>query len=99
MAGNYTAFGRVDPLVSETDDAVAIIGPGEEIHLEFEAPADPPAPGWTRVLVLETSGWAKDMDLYTQHGDTLAPLPNSGLPAAARERLHATYNTRYRDGR
>jgi hypothetical protein len=48
--------------------------------------------------VLETNGWAKDMDLYTADGMTLEPLPVSGKPAARREALHRQYNTRYRSG-
>jgi tetratricopeptide (TPR) repeat protein len=97
MAGHYTAFGPALELVDHVDDAVAVIGPGEEVHLEFEAPPAPP-PGWRRRVVLETNGWAKDMDLYTQNGETVGPLPSTGKPAAARDRLHAKYNTRYRSG-
>lgn len=96
MAGNYTAFGPAEPLVASRDDAVAIIGPGEEVHLEFAAPAAPPPAGWRRRLVLEADGWAKDMDLYTRDGATVAPLP--GRPSPAREALHARFNTRYADG-
>jgi hypothetical protein len=98
MAGFYTRLGPVDDLVSEADDALAIIGPGDEIHLEFEAPAEPP-PGWTRRLVLESRGWTKDMDLYTKDGETLAPLPETGHDPARRQALHAAYNLRWRDGR
>ena len=98
MAGLYTRLGPAEALVAERDDALAIIGPGEEIHLEFPAPAAPPA-GWTRRLVLETYGWTKDMDLYTQDGETLGPLPAAGLDPGRREALHAAYNDRWRDGR
>lgn len=98
MAGLYTRIGPVDALVAETDDALAIIGPGEEIHLEFVPPPAPP-PGWSRRLVLETHGWTKDMDLYTKDGETLDPLPETGRDPARRQALHAAYNTRWRDGR
>jgi hypothetical protein len=98
MAGFYTRFGAVDELVAGADDALAIIGPGEEIHLEFAAPPAPP-PGWTRRLVLEARGWAKDMDLYTKDGETLAPLPATGRDPQRRNALHAEYNTRWMDGR
>ena len=98
MAGHYTRLGPVDELVAQADDALAIIGPGEEIHLEFAAPPPPPT-GWTRRLVLETHGWSKDMDLYTKDGETLAPLPETGQDQARRDALHAAYNTRWRDGR
>jgi len=97
MAGQYTRLGRVDELVSAVDDAVAIIGPGEEIQLDFAAVTAPDA-GWNRFFVLETNGWAKDMDLFTRDGDTVGPLPSTGKPEAVRDRLHARYNTRYQAG-
>lgn len=77
---------------------MAIIGPGEEVHLEFDAAAPPP-PGWRRYFVLETRGWAKDMDLYTRDGETVGPLPSTGKPEAVRDQLHERYNTRYQSGR
>jgi hypothetical protein len=94
--GWYTAFGPVDELVAAEDHAVAIFGPGEEVHLEFEAPAEGPPDGWTRRLVLETRGWCKDMDLYTKDGETVEPLPGRATPA--RDALHRRYNTRYQAG-
>jgi tetratricopeptide (TPR) repeat protein len=98
MAGRYTRFGPAQELVRSVDDAVAVIGPGEELHLEFDAPEDAPRSGWTRRFVLETNGWAKDMDLFTKDGETVGPVPDTGLPAALRDALHARYNTRYRRG-
>jgi hypothetical protein len=97
-AGNYTAFGPATELVAATDDAVAIIGPGEELHLEFAVPDAAPPAGWTRRILLETNGWAKDMDLYTRDGTTVAPLPAVSNNTAARDGLHAKYNTRYQSG-
>jgi hypothetical protein len=96
--GYYTRFGEATELVAETDDAVAIIGPGESVHLEFATPFRPPQPGWTRRLLLETNGWAKDMDMYTRDGTTVAPLPGTGNMTTTRDALHARYNTRYRSG-
>ena len=96
--GFYTRFGVVNELVETTDDAVAIFGPGEEIHLEFMAPKEAVTEGWTRRLVLETVGWCKDMDLYTGDGATVGPLPSTGAPNALRDRLHRRYNTRYQRG-
>ena len=89
QAGHYTEFGAVDELLAEEDEALAIIGPGEEIHVEFSAELPALAEGWTRRFVLETRGWAKDMDLYTRDRDTLAPLP---VPAASE--LHRKFNRR-----
>ncbi len=95
--GHYTAFGDVIELVTERDDALAIFGPGEEIHLEYGAPDAPPA-GWTRRLVFETDGWCKDMDLYTATGETLAPIPSAGIGGEAARALNSRYNVRYAAG-
>ena len=96
--GFYTRFGAVEELVGTADDAVAIFGPGEEIHVEFEAPETGAPKGWTRRLVLETVGWCKDMDLYTGDGSTVGPLPETGRPVEPRDRLHRRFNTRYQRG-
>jgi hypothetical protein len=103
--GFYTQYGPILPLISQTDDAVAIFGPGEEISLEFSASAQPLAQGWTRQFVLESSGWCKDMDLYTQHGEMVDPLPvressseSNSQARARREDLHREFNTRFMAG-
>ncbi|MEX2121578.1 MAG: FG-GAP-like repeat-containing protein [Pirellulales bacterium] len=101
-AGYYTDYGPVEPLLRATDDALAIFGPGEELHLEFEPLRTGPRPGWTRHFVLEAAGWCKDMDLYTKHPDTVEPLPEGqaeqGLDPSARSTLHRAYQTRYQSG-
>lgn len=98
-AGHYTRLGPVTELVAAHDDGVAVIGPGEEVHLQFrdDLPALPA--GWSRRFVLETRGWAKDMDLFTRDGETVAPMPSSGRPPAPRDALHGRYLTRYLGGR
>ncbi|MEE9129008.1 MAG: FG-GAP-like repeat-containing protein [Phycisphaerales bacterium] len=98
MTGNYTAFGPVSELVSETDNALAIFGPGEEIHFEFDALGDDPPAGWTRCFVFETRGWCKDMDLYTKDGETVGPVPMTGVGTPGRDQVHRNYNTRYESG-
>src|SRR5690606_15445173 len=35
LAGNYTAFGEATELLAAADGALAIIGPGEELHFTF----------------------------------------------------------------
>ena len=94
-AGDYTAFGPAEELVRNVDDALAIIGPGEEVHLEFDASLPPPPPGWVRYFVFESNGWAKDMDLYTRDGETVEPVPSSGQPVTIADQLHQLYNVRY----
>ena len=101
MPGFYTDFGPVTELLSEHDDALAIIGPGEEVHMKFAKPV-PPAAGNRQWLVLEARGYAKDMDLYTAHGESVGPLPVSLSLAAQddkRNDLHSRYNTRFQAGR
>jgi Flp pilus assembly protein TadD len=99
--GFYTEFGRCDELVTREDNALAIFGPGEEIELRYDAGVLPPlADGWSLRFVLEARGWCKDMDLYTEDGETLEPLPMGESPHASdREALHQRFNTRYESGR
>jgi Flp pilus assembly protein TadD len=96
--GFYTAFGDALELLSAADDASAIIGPGEGIHLEFVAPAAALPPGWSRIYVLETEGWCKDMDLYTKDGATLEPIPAAGRASSATAMLRSMHNTRFAAG-
>ena len=98
--GEYSAFGPVTELVRKTDDAVAIIGPGEEVELRFAAPADALPAGWRRRYVLEVRGWAKDMDLYTYDGGTVGPMPVRDATGGTqqRDRLHEQYHTRFQSG-
>jgi hypothetical protein len=95
--GAYTAEGTVTELLSAADGAVAVIGPGEEVHLEFDASLPAVPPGWTRRFVLDARGWCKDMDLYTKDGDTVDPLP--GRRASDAAALQQRYTTRYESGR
>lgn len=102
LPGFYTELGPALPLVADEDDALAIIGPGEELHARFAVPASPPPAGWGRHYVLETRGYAKDMDLYTRDGDAVGPLPvkfgdDPERSARARE-LHDRFNTRFQAG-
>lgn len=99
QAGWYTAFGDVADLVTTRDDLLAVYGPGEEVLLGFTPPpADPPA-GWRRRVVLDVTGWCKDMDLFTRDGDTVGPLPSSDGDADAAARRHEPTRTRYEAGR
>lgn len=94
-SGLYTAFGDATELLAEHDDALVIVGPGEAVTMSFAAPKHS---GKRHRLVLETRGWAKDMDLYTNEGGTVGPLPASGRDPAIRAALHKQYNTRLQSG-
>ena len=99
-AGFYTNFGPMLPLIQNVDDAVAIIGPGEEVQFEFADDLPDLPTGWTRRYVLEANGWCKDMDLFTENGGTLGPLPKrdaneDGAGNSRRDELHQEFNQRY----
>lgn len=76
QVGNYTRYGDVTPLIERTDNKFIIFGSGDEVSVEFD-PSNlaPPQPGWTRDFFFYADGFAKDMDFYAAHGDTVAPLP------------------------
>lgn len=99
LPGFHTAYGDCLELVAAIDDAVAIVGPGEEVRLRFVPPPPPPA-GFTRRWVFETEGWCKDMDLFTGDGESLEPLPlrDPAAVAPARDELHRRFQTRWAEG-
>jgi Tfp pilus assembly protein PilF len=74
--GNYTRYGDVTDLMKKTDDEYVIFGSGDEVSVAFDATHLPDLPsGWTRDYFLYANGFAKDMDFYAAHGDTVTPLP------------------------
>lgn len=96
-AGFYTRFGDALELVRDTEGALVIIGPGEELRLDFPLPQESAPEGWTRRYVMEANGWSKDMDLYTKDGDSVAPVPGDET-SERRATLHGRYNGRYQEG-
>ena len=99
--GNYSITGDVTPLVVHTDSALAIVGSGEEVHMRFK-PLPQTGHEVNRRMVLDVRGWAKDMDLYTQDGSTVEPLPElpnlSDAELANRDTLHDQFNVRFQSG-
>lgn len=107
IAGAFTRFGDVLPLLRSADDRYVILAPGDEVTVEFDAAsAGAPPPGWRRTFLLYTDGWIKDADLNTAFGNTVEPLPFHAMTAyphapgesyptdAARQRYLREYNTR-----
>jgi tetratricopeptide (TPR) repeat protein len=107
IEGAFTRFGDVRSLLRNPDDMYAIMAPGDEITLEFDASeAGTPPPGWRRTFLLYSDGWIKDADLNTAFGNTVEPLPFHAIksypyPAtdsypsdSAHARYRRDYNTR-----
>ena len=75
-AGTYTRFGDVLPLLTATDDKLAVFGSGDEVRLDFDPSNLPALPaGWVRDYFFAANGYEKDMDFYAAEGNTVAPLP------------------------
>ena len=82
MSGRLTRTGDVAPLLRDDDDQLCLVGPGDEVRLEFDAKLAPPLPeGWTRAFILRSIGYCKDADPFTAASDTVGPLPWRGMPA------------------
>ncbi|MBI3817339.1 MAG: VCBS repeat-containing protein [Planctomycetes bacterium] len=87
--GDYTKYGDVRALLDADDDQFVIFHHGDDLKLVFDASLAPKlAPGMTRTFLLDSSGWAKDMDPNTFAPSTVYPLPfhgMSGYPYAEKE--------------
>jgi hypothetical protein len=74
--GTYTRYGDVLPLLTATDDKLAVFGSGDEVHLDFDPSNLPALPsGWVRDYFFAANGYEKDMDFYAADGNYVAPLP------------------------
>ena len=103
FSGNYTAYGVVTPLLTETDDKFAIFAGGDELDVRFTA--DSPPAGQSRRYLLYANGYYKATgNIDIPH--TVAPLPfatmsNYPYPAgenypsdAGHDEYLLNYNTR-----
>ena len=74
--GTYTRYGDVLPLLTATDDKLAVFGSGDEVRLDFDPSYLPALPkGWVRDYFFAANGYEKDMDFYAAEGNFVAPLP------------------------
>jgi tetratricopeptide (TPR) repeat protein len=74
--GTYTRYGDVLPLLTATDDKLAVFGSGDEVQLDFDPAKLPVLPkGWVRDYFFAANGYEKDMDFYAAEGNYVAPLP------------------------
>ncbi len=83
IAGAFTRFGDVLPLLTTRDDHLVVMHPGDEIELAFAVPPAPLPAGWVRDFVLYNVGWDKDCDMNTVYGETSEPLPFRDMTAYA----------------
>jgi len=110
-AGTYTRYGDVLPLLTATDDKLAVFGSGDEVRLDFDPAHLPALPaGWVRDYFFAANGYEKDMDFYAADGNYVAPLPFLNMreyPYPSRESFplddsHVNYlleyNTRHMSG-
>jgi hypothetical protein len=80
LTGNLTRYGDVSPLLRKDDDQLCLVGPGDEVRIEFDAKSVPPVQaGWTRSFVLRAVGYCKDADPFTATSDTIGPMPWKGM--------------------
>ncbi|WP_158749234.1 FG-GAP-like repeat-containing protein [Acidobacterium sp. S8] len=74
LAGYYTRYGDVRPLLRGIDDRYVIMNAGDEMSLRFAASPSPPA-GWVRDYVIAGDGWIKDGDYNSTYSQTVLPYP------------------------
>ena len=77
--GRFTRYGSVDPLLTSLDDHLVVMGPGDELTVEFAAPDAPLPEGWVRDFVLYNVGWDKDANLNTVYGQSSEPYPFAAM--------------------
>ncbi|MCX6321064.1 MAG: FG-GAP-like repeat-containing protein [Bacteroidia bacterium] len=80
LSGNYTRYGNVLPLLTESDNKYIISNAGDETSIEFDAKGLPELKkGWKRDFLIHSVGWVKDGDINTALGNTVLPLPFHGM--------------------
>ena len=80
LTGNYTRYGDVLPLLTESDNKYIISNAGDETSVKFNATGLPELKkGWSRDFMIHSVGWVKDGDLNTAYGNTVLPLPFHGM--------------------
>jgi len=80
LTGNYTRYGNVLPLLTESDNKYIISNAGDETTVRFDYKELPELKdGWKRDFLIHSVGWVKDGDLNTAFGGTVLPLPFHGM--------------------
>jgi hypothetical protein len=80
LTGNYTRYGEVKSLLTESDNKYIISNAGDETTVEFDENSLPELKkGWKRDFLIHSVGWVKDGDINTAFGKTVLPLPFHGM--------------------
>jgi len=80
--GKHTRYGDVRPLLLETDDMYAIMAPGDETVIDFQAERAPDLPeGWVRDFIFYADGFMKDIRYRVAYAGWVEPLPFHGMTA------------------
>jgi hypothetical protein len=75
IGGRFTRYGDTFELLTEHDDRMVVMSPGDELTLFFAVPEEPVPEGWVREFVLTNVGYDKDANLNTIYGQSSEPLP------------------------
>lgn len=75
IGGRFTRYGDTFELLTEHDDRMVVMSPGDELTLFFAVPEEPVPEGWARDFVLTNVGYDKDANLNTIYGQSSEPLP------------------------
>ncbi len=107
LTGNYTRYGDVQPLLTESDNKYIISNAGDETTVKFDAKGLPELKkGWKRDFLIHSVGWVKDGDINTALGNAVLPLPFHGMSSyppsendiypsnPELQKYHKDYNTR-----
>jgi tetratricopeptide (TPR) repeat protein len=94
LSGNYTRYGDVLPLITESDNKYIITNAGDETSVDFDTKLLPALKdGWKRDFLIHSIGWVKDGDLNTATGNTVLPLPFHGMNSYPPSENHVYPNT------
>ena len=77
FTGNYTKYGDVTPLLTQTDDKFVIFAGGEELDVRFSADSQPPVGKARRYLVYANGYYKATGNVDISH--TVEPLPFASM--------------------
>jgi hypothetical protein len=58
---------------------MVVMGPGDELTVQFSVPTQTVPDGWVRDFVLYNVGWDKDANLSTVYGQSSEPYPSRSM--------------------